>query len=166
MNGRIRVPQVRVVDEEGNQLGILPTADALKIAREKELDLVEVAARAKPPVCRIMNYGRYKYEQSKRLRKAKSKSHQTHLKEVKMGPKIGIHDFNTKINHARGFLEKRDKVKFSIRFRGREIVHKNIGEDLLKRAIEALEDVGQVETQIRLEGRMLTMVMSPKSAGK
>jgi translation initiation factor IF-3 len=153
-----------VVDEEGNQLGILETREALRIARERDLDLVEVAPRAKPPVCRIMNYGRYKYEQSKRLRKAKSKAHQTQLKEVKMGPKIGAHDFEVKINKAKEFLAKRDKVKFSVRFRGREIVHKDLGEVLLRRAIVELEEVGQIESTIRLEGRILTMVIAPKSA--
>lgn len=155
---------VRVIDEDGNQVGIVPVSEALKMAAERELDLVEVAPNGQPPVCRIMNYGRYKYEFSKRQRKAKQKAHQTQLKEVKMGVKIGDHDFNTKINHARAFLEKHDKVKFTIRFRGREIQHKELGEALLKRAIEVLEEAGTVEVPIRQEGRFLSMILAPKSA--
>ncbi len=165
VNDRIRAPMVRVIDEEGTQLGIIPVADALKLARERDLDLVEVAAQARPPVCRIMNYGRYKYEFSKRQREARQRAHQTHLKEVKLGMKIGDHDFMVKINRARGFLEKRDKVKFTVRFRGREIVHKELGEELLKRAATELEDIAVMEVRIRLEGRFLTMMMAPKPIG-
>ncbi len=154
---------VRVVDEEGGQVGIVPVSEALKLAREKELDLVEVAPQAKPPVCRIMDYGRYKYEHSKRMRKARQKAHQSSLKEVKMGVKIGDHDFMTKINHARGFLAKKDKVKFTIRFRGREIQHVDLGHNLLKRVIEELADEANVEVPIRQEGRFLTMMLAPKS---
>ncbi len=153
---------VRVVDEEGNQVGIITVADALRMARERDLDLVEVAANARPPVCRIMDYGKYKYEYSKRQRKAKQKAHQTHLKEVKMGVKIGDHDLQTKLNKAREFLEKRDKVKFTVRFRGREIVHKELGEDLLRRAQQELADVAVVEVPIRLEGRFLSTLVAPK----
>lgn len=162
VNERIRAPMVRVVDEEGNQVGIIAVSEALKMARERDLDLVEVAANARPPVCRIMDYGKYKYEYSKRQRKAKQKAHQTHLKEVKMGVKIGDHDLQTKLNKARQFLEKRDKVKFTVRFRGREIVHKELGEQLLQRAQEALADVAVVEVPIRLEGRFLSMMVAPK----
>ena len=162
MNEQIRAPMVRVVDEDGNQVGIISVADALKMARERDLDLVQVAANARPPVCRIMDYGKYKYEFSKRQRKAKQKSHQTHLKEVKMGVKIGDHDLQTKLNKAREFLEKRDKVKFTVRFRGREIVHKGLGEDLLRKAQAELEDVAVVEVPIRLEGRFLSMMVAPK----
>lgn len=165
VNDVIRAPMVRVVDEKGNQVGIIPVAEALRMAREKELDLVEVAAQAKPPVCRIMNYGRYKYEFSKRQRKARQRAHHSQLKEVKMGVKIGEHDLMVKLDRARKFLEKRDKVKFTVRFRGREIVHKELGGDLLKRAAEELEDIAVVEVRIRLEGRFLTMLMSPKAIG-
>ena len=153
---------VRVVDEEGTQVGIIAVSDALRMARERDLDLVEVAANARPPVCRIMDYGKYRYEFSKRQRKAKQKSHQTHLKEVKMGVKIGDHDLQTKLNKAREFLEKRDKVKFTVRFRGREIVHKELGADLLRRAQADLEDIAIIEVSIRLEGRFLSMMMAPK----
>ncbi len=154
---------VRVVDEEGNQVGIIAVSDALRMAKERELDLVEVAPAARPPVCRIMDYGKYKYEYAKRQRKAKQKAHQTQLKEVKMGVKIGDHDLQVKMDRARKFIEKRDKVKFTVRFRGREIVHKDLGEVLLRRVIAELEDVAVVEVSIRLEGRFLSMMMSPKS---
>lgn len=156
---------VRVVDEEGNQVGIIAVSDALGMAKERELDLVEVAPNARPPVCRIMDYGKYKYEYAKRQRKAKQKAHQTHLKEVKMGVKIGDHDLQVKLDRARKFLGKRDKVKFTVRFRGREIVHKDLGEVLLRRVIADLEDVAVVEVSIRLEGRFLSMMMAPKSTG-
>jgi translation initiation factor IF-3 len=163
INDRIRAPMVRVIGEDGAQIGVMAVSEALKLAREQELDLVEVAAQARPPVCRIMDYGRYKYEQSKRLRKAKQKSHQTQLKEVKMRPKIGEHDLLVKLKHAREFLEKRDKVKFSVRFRGREIMHREFGEKLLNRAAEELADVAAIEVPIRREGFLLTMVLAPKS---
>lgn len=153
---------VRVIDEQGEQVGVMPVSEAIRLAKERDSDLVEVAPQARPPVCRIMDYGRYKYEQAKRLRKAKQKSHQTQLKEIKMRPKIGDHDFLVKVGHAREFLEKRDKVKFSVRFRGREIVHTEFGERLLRRALELLEEVAVVESAIRMEGYMLTMVLAPR----
>ncbi len=162
MNERIRAPMVRVIGEDGSQVGIMAVSEALKLAREKELDLVEVAPLARPPVCRIMDYGRYQYEQSKRLRKAKQKAHQTQLKEVKMGPKIGEHDFLVKLKHAREFLGNRDKVKFTIRFRGREIMHMEFGESLIERAVVELQDVAVIEAPRRREGHLLTIVLSPK----
>lgn len=165
VNERIRAPQVRVIGEDGSQIGVMATPDALRMAREQELDLVEVAPMARPPVCRIIDYGRYQYEQSKRLRKARQKAHQTQLKEVKMSPKIEENDFNTKVRHAREFLEARDKVKFVVRFRGREIVHMEFGEALLRRAGEQLQDVAVIESPPRREGRLLTLVMAPKHAG-
>jgi len=154
---------VRVVGEDGEQIGVMTVSEALKLAREQDLDLVEVAAQARPPVCRIMDYGRYKYEQSKRVRKAKQKAHQAQLKEIKMRPKIGDHDFLVKLKHAREFLGKHDKVKFSVRFRGREIVHREFGEVLLNRAAEELAEVAVLEVPIRREGFLLTMVLAPKS---
>jgi translation initiation factor IF-3 len=165
VNERIRAPQVRVIGEDGSQIGVMATADALRMAREQELDLVEVAPMARPPVCRIIDYGRYQYEQSKRLRKARQKAHQTQLKEVKMSPKIEENDFKTKVRHAREFLEARDKVKFVVRFRGREIVHMEFGEALLRRAGEELQDIAVVESSPRREGRLLTLVLSPKHSG-
>jgi len=155
---------VRLIGENGEQIGIMAVSDALKLAREKGLDLVEVASQARPPVCRILDYGRYRYEQSKRVRKAKQKAHQVQLKEIKMRPKIGDHDFEVKIGHARDFLGKRNKVKFTIRFRGREIVHQEFGEQLLRRAMTQLQDVATVESPIRREGYVLTMVVGPKAS--
>ena len=154
---------VRVIDGEGAQVGVMPVSEALKLARERESDLVEVAPMARPPVCRIMDYGRYKYEQSKRLRKAKQKAHQAQLKEIKMRPKIGEHDYQVKVSHAREFLANHDKVKFSVRFRGREIVHQEFGYNLLQRAIKDLEEVASVESPIRQEGYILAMVLAPRS---
>jgi translation initiation factor IF-3 len=162
VNERIRAPMVRVIGEDGSQIGIMAVSEALRMARDKELDLVEVAPQARPPVCRVMDYGRYQYEQSKRLRKARQKMHQAQLKEVKMSPKIEEHDFQTKLRHAREFLEKRDKVKFIVRFRGREIVHLEFGEALLRKAMQELQDVAVVESALRREGHLLTLVMSPK----
>ncbi len=156
---------VRVIDDEGNQVGVMPVSDALKLAREKDLDLVEVAPQARPPVCRIMDYGRYKYEMSKRQRKARQKAHQIQMKEVKMSPKIDDHDFEVKLRHARDFLAKRNRVKFTVRFRGRQIVHLEFGENLLRRAIEELQDVANVEVPMRREGNVLTMILSPKTGG-
>ena len=154
---------VRVVGEDGSQLGIMSISEALNLARSRELDLVEVAPTAKPPVCRIMDYGRYKYEQAKRMRKARSRAHQTQVKEVKMGVKIGDHDFMVKVNQARGFLQKRDKVKFTIRFRGREIQHRELGDELLKRVIQELTPDATVEVPIRQEGRFLMILVAPKA---
>jgi len=154
---------VRVVGEDGSQLGVVPISEALGMARARELDLVEVAPQAKPPVCRIMDYGRYKYELSKRMRKARQKAHQAQIKEVKMGVKIGDHDFMVKVNQARGFLQKRDKVKFTIRFRGREIQHRDLGDDLLRRVVQELSQDATVEVPIRLEGRFLMLLLTPKS---
>ncbi len=154
---------VRVVGEDGSQLGIVPISEALNLARTRELDLVEVAPTAKPPVCRIMDYGRYKYEQAKRMRKARSRAHQTQIKEVKLGVKIGDHDFMVKINQARGFLQKRDKVKFTVRFRGREIQHRELGDELLKRVIQELTADATVEVPIRQEGRFLMILVAPKA---
>jgi translation initiation factor IF-3 len=153
---------VRVIAEDSAQLGVMAVSEALKLAREKGIDLVEVAPMARPPVCRIMDYGRYQYEQSKRLRKQRQKAHQSQLKEVKMGPKIEEHDFQTKVRHAREFLEERDKVKFSVRFRGREIMHMEFGEALLRRVMEELSEVAVVESPPRREGYLLTLVVSPK----
>jgi translation initiation factor IF-3 len=155
---------VRVIDQEGGQIGVMAVADAIKLASEKGLDLVEVAPQGRPPVCRIMDYGRYKYELSKRERKSRQRAHQSQLKEVKMGPKIGAHDLDVKLRRARGFLEKHDKVKFTVRFRGREIAHIDLGEAILRQIIESLADIAIVESSMRRERNLLSMVVSPKSA--
>jgi translation initiation factor IF-3 len=162
INDRIRVPQVRVVGADGAQVGLLPTYEALEMARGAGLDLVEVSPTSRPPVCRIMDYGKFKYEQSKRLRKAKKHQHVTRMKEVKLRPKIEEHDYQFKMEHARQFLSERDKVKVSVTFRGRELAHQDLGHKIIQRVIVDLAEFGQVEMAARMEGRILTMVMIPK----
>ena len=164
VNERIRVPQVRVIADDGAQVGVLPVREALTLAQSRGLDLVEVSPTARPPVCRIMDYGKFKYEQNRRARKAKKKQHQMQLKEVKMRPKIEEHDYSFKLQHAREFLAQRDKVKFTITFRGREIAHQEIGHKLIQKCIAALADVSTVESSPRSEGRTLTTVLMPKPA--
>jgi translation initiation factor IF-3 len=158
------VPQVRVIGEDGAQLGILPVREALALAQEKSLDLVEVSPTARPPVCRIMDYGKFKYEQSKRERTARKKQHVQQLKEVKLRPKIDDHDFDFKIQHAREFLAARDKVKVTLTFRGREMAHPELGHQMMQRVIADLADVGSPESIPRSEGRTLVMVVMPKPA--
>lgn len=162
VNERIRVPQVRVIGDDGEQVGVVPVRDAIAMAQAKGLDLVEVSPTARPPVCRIMDYGKFKYEQNRRARKAKKKQHHTQLKEIKMRPKIEDHDFGTKVNHARDFLLERDKVKLTVIFRGREIARPEIGHRLMRRVIETLSDVALVENAPRAEGRAITAVLMPK----
>ena len=163
VNERIRVPQVRVIGDDGSQVGILTTREALALAQSKGLDLVEVAATSRPPVCRIMDYGKFKYEQNLRARKARKNQHQMQLKEVKMRPKIEDHDYNFKLKHARTFLEERDKVKFTVTFRGREMAHQELGYKIIEAIVADLADVAIVETPPRTEGRTLSMVMTPKA---
>lgn len=162
VNERIRVPQVRVIGEDGEQIGVLTTREALEMARTRGLDLVEVAPNVRPPVCRILDYGKYKYEQNRRARKAKKKQHQMQLKEVKMRPKIEEHDYGFKVQHAREFLEDRDKVKLTVMFRGREMAHPELGHRLIQKVIAALDDIALVESSPRSEGRTLTAVLSPR----
>jgi translation initiation factor IF-3 len=152
---------VRVIDEEGGQLGVMDTRDALRKAEEEGLDLVEVSPGAEPPVCRIMDYGKYKYQQAKRASEAKKKQVKVEIKEVKMRPKTDEHDFNFKIKHARRFLEEGNKVKLTIMFRGRENAHPEQGMMQLEKAVEALKDVGQVEAQPSKMGRFMTMMIGP-----
>ena len=162
MNERIRVPQVRVIGDDGQQVGVLPVREALTLAQSKGLDLVEVSPTARPPVCRIMDYGKFKYEQNLRARKAKKKQHQMQLKEIKMRPKIDDHDYDFKVRHARQFLAERDKVKFTITFRGREMAHMDIGQQLVRRILGDITDVALVESPPRQEGRTLSTVVMPK----
>ena len=163
-NERIRVREVRVIDENGEQLGILPTRQALDTARERGLDLVEVAPNAIPPVCRMMDYGKYRYEQSRRDRESRKNQKTTELKEVRMKPKIDDHDLATKGRQAMRFLEDGDKVKLSVMFRGREMAHPDIGRDLLLQMADQVGSVAIVEQPPRLEGRSMTMMLSPKKA--
>ena len=164
INDRIRVPQVRVIGGDGEQIGILNTRDALQMATERGLDLVEVSPTSRPPVCRIMDFGKYKYEQNKRAQKAKHKTHVMQQKEVKLRPKIEEHDFMVKVKHAREFLEGHDRVKLTCTFRGRELAHSEIGLRLLQRFVETLADVAQVETTPRMEGRSMIAVLVPRSS--
>jgi len=153
---------VRVIGPDGNQMGVLAISDALRVAREMELDLVEVAPTSRPPVCRIMDFGKYKYEQAKREQKARRKQHQSIVKEVKLRPKIEDHDFDFKMKHARTFLSNHDKVKISVIFRGRELSHPELGYELIEQVVQTLGDVAVVEQRPNLEGRMLVMLLSPK----
>jgi translation initiation factor IF-3 len=164
MNERIRHPEIRVVDEAGTQLGILPTREALARAREQGLDLIEVAPQAQPPVCRIIDYGKYKYEQSKREREAAKKHKQSDLKGIKMFPHIDQHDFDVKLRSALKFLQEGDKVKVTVAFKGREITHPEFGRQQLDKIIDAAAEVGgQVEKPPAMEGRQMTMILSPRS---
>jgi len=166
VNERIRIPTVRVIAEDGEQIGIMSSSDALRLARERGLDLVEVSPTARPPVCRVMDYGKYKYEQSKRAAKARKTQHRISVKEVKFRPKIDDHDFTFKVNHAREFLDENNKVKFTVMFRGREVAHADLGRDILDRAAQLLDDIGQVESNPRLEGRTMVMYMAPRKDRK
>jgi translation initiation factor IF-3 len=157
----IRIREVRVIDDEGQQLGVMATADALALAQEKGLDLVEVAPTAVPPVCRILDYGQYKYELQKREREQKKKQKSQTFKEVRLAVKIDVHDLQTKARRAAEFLAKGDRVKVTVRFRGREISHANLGRDLLMRTAELLAEHGAIERQPLLEGRSMYIVMAP-----
>ena len=150
------------MDDNGEQLGIMALRDALRAATERNLDLVEVAPTARPPVCRIMDFGRFKYEQSKRDREARKKQHIVSIKEVRMTPKIEDHDFEVKVKNAEKFLREGDKVKVSVRFRGREIVHTDIAQRLLREMAVTLSGVGNMEREPRVEGRNMIMILSPK----
>ncbi|MGA1844354.1 MAG: translation initiation factor IF-3 [bacterium] len=162
VNSGIRAEEVRVIDAEGRQLGILKLAQALVLAEEAGLDLVEVAPMAKPPVCKIMDYGKYKYQQHKRAQEAKKNQKVIHVKEIKLRPKTDDHDLQFKLNHARKFLEAGNKVKITIIFRGREMTHPDIGNVLLDRVASEIEELGMVEQRARLEGRNMTMILAPK----
>ncbi len=163
INWEIKAPEVRVIDPDGKQVGVLPVKEAIKIAEERGLDLVEVAPNSQPPVCRIMNYGKYKYQQSKRTQEARK--HQTiiHIKEVKVRPRTEEHDLQFKLRHVKRFLDEGNKVKISILFRGREIAHPEFGKELLNRFIEGVKDVIVIEQSPRLEGRNMVMILAPKS---
>lgn len=161
MNERIRISPIRVVDESGEVLGIMSADEGRSLARERGLDLVEVAATSRPPVCRIMDYGKFKYEQNKKDRKAKSRQHQQQLKELKFRPKIEKHDFDFKLRNARKFLLEHNKLKVTMVFRGREITHAELGEGVLKKVAKELADVAIVESGPKLEGKSMFMLMTP-----
>ena len=162
MNDEIRVSPVRLIDNEGEQLGVVSIEEAREAAQERGLDLVEVAPDARPPVVRLLDYGRYKYEQAKAEKAAKKKQHKVEVKQVKFRPKIEEHDFNFKTRHAREFIDEGNKVKVTIMFRYRELRRPELGEELLDRIVEELDDVAQVQSRSGLEGRNMTMVLVPK----
>jgi len=162
INENIRYPRIRVIDTDGAQLGILTPAEALRLAEEKELDLVLVSDKADPPVCRVMDYGKYKFEQEKKAREAKRKQHTADVKEVKMRYKIEEHDYQVRLKLADRFIKSGDKVKATIMFRGREIQHSNLAEDLLKRMATDLQEIAEVQQAPKKEGRSMMMLLSPK----
>ncbi len=164
INDRIRVPEVRVIDEEGNQVGVMKTPDALAFAQERDLDLVEVAPEARPPVCRVLDYSKYKYEQAQKQKAARKHQQQITVREIKFRPKIAQHDYDTKKHHVERFLRHKDKVKVTIMFRGREVTHPERGTAILDRLAEELLELGVVEQRPMQEGRNMTMMMAPSKA--
>lgn len=163
MNDRIRVPQIRLIGAEGEALGIVPTAQALEMAREAGMDLVEVADKERPPVCKIMDYGKFKYAQSK---KAHQKTHQQKLKEIRVRPKTGDHDIETKIKQARLFLEHNDKVQVNVLFRGREMQHIEEGQRVMNQVLEALANDCKIEMPAKMEGKRMVALLAPKPGGE
>ncbi len=162
INEEIRDAELRVISSDGQQLGIMSAKQALEIAEQKNLDLVKIAPQSKPPVCKIMDYGKYRFEQSKREKEARKNQHIVDIKEVRLSLNIDTHDFNTKLNNALKFIKHGDKVKVSIRFRGREMGHPEIGLETMKRFAEACSEVAVVEKPAKLEGRQMLMFLAPK----
>jgi len=162
INGEIRVPEVRLIGVEGEQLGVVKTADALLLSEQHEVDLVEIAPNAEPPVCRLMDYGKFKYQEQKRQQEARSKQKIIQVKEVKFRPGTDEGDYQVKLRNARRFLEDGDKVKVTLRFRGREMAHQELGMRVLERVRDDMGELCQVESMPKLEGRQMIMVLSPK----
>jgi len=158
----IKVSQIRLIDKDGKQRGVCTVDDAIKIAEDSGLDLIEVAPNVKPPVCKIMDYSKFKYELAKKERMAKKKQHVVHVKEIKMSSKIGEHDYQTKLNHLRKFLGRKDRTKITMYFRGREMTHIDIGRVILDRLIKDLADVGEVDDRPKMEGKRMIMTFRPK----
>jgi translation initiation factor IF-3 len=161
INRAIRVKEVRVIDPEGKQLGIMPLAEALRAAANYDLDLVEVSPKSDPPVCRIMDYGKFKYQQQKKAHDAKKKQAVAHIKEVKMRPKTEEHDFQFKLRHIERFLKEGNKTKITIVFRGRELAHPDLGRNMINRVVEETKEYGRVEQDPRFEGRNFIMILAP-----
>ena len=162
INEQIRDREIRLIGEDGEQLGIMSAREAMKIAQEAELDLVKIAPAAKPPVCKIIDYGKYKYEQARKEKEAKKKQKTVEVKEVRLSPNIDTNDLNTKINNAKKFISKGNKVKVTLRFRGREMAHMQTSRHILDDIAEALNDIAVVEKAPKLEGRSITMVLAEK----
>ena len=161
VNERIRALDVQVIGSEGNNLGVLTLKKAIEIAKEESLDLIEISPNANPPVCKIMDIGKYKYDLQKKANLAKKKQKVVSLKELKLRPGTEIHDYNFKLKNAKKFLSKGDKVKFTVRFKGREMQHVQLGKDLMNRIIEDTKDIGKVETHPKFEGRQMIMIIQP-----
>ncbi|MFW6075402.1 MAG: translation initiation factor IF-3 [Chloroflexota bacterium] len=161
MNERIRIREVRLIDENGTHIGVVPTQEAMQLAQERNLDLVEVDPNGSPPVCRLMDYGKFRYEESRREREARKKQKAAQLKEIRLKPNIDDHDLETKVRHAKRFLNSGDKVKISVRFRGRQNLHRDLGHELLMRVIDELEEDGSVDQMPRSEGQDMSIVVSP-----
>ncbi len=160
-NERIRAPQVQVISSDGNNLGTYSTQEAINMAKQEGLDLIEISANANPPVCKIIDIGKYKYDQQKKAHKAKKKQKVMNLKEIKLRPVTEIHDYNFKIKNAQKFLTKGDKVKFTVQFRGREMQHTNLGYELMKRITDDTASLGKIEVKPKFEGRQIIMIIHP-----
>ena len=166
INEEIRDAEVRLISETGEQLGIMSTEAAMDIAVERDLDLVKIAPNSKPPVCKLMDYGKYRFEQSKREKEAKKNQHVVEIKEIRMSPGIGDNDFNTKLRSGVKFLQDGDRLKVTVRFRGRQMAHTRLGEELLTRFAEGCAEVATMDKNPKLEGRNMAMVLSPKTQAK
>ena len=165
LNEEIRDSEIRLIGSTGEQLGIMSAAQALEIAAEQDLDLVKISPQANPPVCKLMDYGKFRFEQSKREKEARKNQHIVEIKEVRMSPGIDVGDFNTKLKNAQKFLRDGDRVKVTVRFRGREMAHTNIGEQLLRKFAEQCAELANLDKQPKLEGRNMSMFLSPKPQG-
>lgn len=163
INEQIRDKEVRLIDDEGNQLGIVSVTEAKRLAKEKNLDLVKIAPQAKPPVCKIINYGKFRFEQAKKLKEAKKKQKTISVKEIRLSPNIEEHDINTKLKNASKFLKKGDKVKVAVRFRGRELAHIAVGRTILNKFAKGLSDIAEIEKPPKMEGRNMVMFLTPKN---
>jgi translation initiation factor IF-3 len=162
MNEGVRVREVRLIDADGNQKGIVPTFEALQMARDAGLDLVEIAPQAQPPVCKLLDYGKYKFELEKKIRESRKHQKQVRIKEIRMQPKIDGHDLEFKTRHIQEFLEEGDKVKVTVRFRGRELAHTELGKDVLDRILQMLGDTFLLEKPAQMEGRTMSLLLNPK----
>ncbi|NMA25163.1 MAG: translation initiation factor IF-3 [Clostridiales bacterium] len=163
INEDIRDKEVRLISETGEQLGVMPIERALEIAAERELDLVKIAPGSNPPVCKIMDYGKYRFEQSKREKEAKKNQHVMEIKEIRMSPSIGLNDFNVKLKTGQRFLREGDRLKVTVRFRGREMAHTNLGEELLRNFAAQCTEISTMDRSPKLEGRSMSMFLSPKT---
>ncbi len=166
INEEIKVKEVRIIGDDGEQLGVLPTAKALELAYEKDLDLVLIAPTAEPPVCRIMDYGKYRFERDKKEKEAKKKQTVVEVKEIQLSCRIDTHDFETKVRHAHRFLGDGNKVRVVVKFKGREMAHQDIGREVLEKFEQACEGVGTVDKRPTLEGRFMSMIVNPVKATK